>query len=82
MGLLGALSHSGAQVSWGFGNDANYGGIYAERYLIRDLTLIIAHARDIHHKPTYRTRLGSSLHQNLSRQLVEDYGYFYGILGG
>ena len=55
MGLLGALSHSGAQVSRGFDNDANYGGIYAKRYLIRDLTLIIMHARDIRRKPTYQT---------------------------
>ena len=55
MGLLGTLSHSGAQVSRGFGNDANYDGIYAERYLIRDLTPIIVHARDIRHKRTYRT---------------------------
>ena len=31
-GPLRALSHSGAQVSWGVGNDANYGGIYVERY--------------------------------------------------
>ena len=55
MGLLVTLRHDGAQVLRGFDNHANYDGIYAERYLIRDLTPIIAHARDIRHKPTYQT---------------------------
>ena len=65
MGLLGALSHNGAQASRGFDNDANYGRIYAERYLIRDLTPIIAHARDIRHKPTYRTPIRFKLKPKL-----------------
>ena len=50
MGLLGKSSYGEAQVLWGFDNDAIYGGIYAERYLIGDLTLITA--PDIRHKPT------------------------------
>ena len=55
MGLLWTLDHGGAQFTRGFDDDTNYDGIYTKRYLIRDLTLIIAHTWNIRHKPTYRT---------------------------